>query len=418
MDLLLEKVFDKNRWDEAVLTGNDKGIDRAILKQLCLPMNRAKLKEQLEKHEYVIMPPHEAQIPKDNGDFRTVYVNTGTDRVLLSIINDVIFELCSDLVHSNCKSYQKGLSCGKTVQKISHRIVNMTSDTIGVKIDLTKYFDSVPIEYIDDVFDKIEKRTGPSCVLDLLRKYYHTDIVFDLKKKPIHKYSSLRQGCAFAAFLADSVLYDIDDTISRMDVEYVRYSDDILIIGNNWENAYAKLHDMLNSMTLTLNPKKIETLHKDKWFKFLGFSLKNGLISLSASRIKTFQHEIEKCTINQDETDIDIIISAVNHYLYAGPDGYCWATSVLPVINTDNDIQILNGFVMDAIRAAYTGKKKIGGLGTCKNKSTGIIVREKGRNVRQNKEKIPTLSNYMTLKCMQNAILTSKQAFDLLVATM
>ena len=175
---------------------------------------------------------------------------------------------------------------------------------------------------------------------------------------------------------------------------------------------------MLAEMTLTLNPKKVETLYKNEWFKFLGFSMKNGLISLSEKRLKTFQHEIENCTINRDETDINDIISTVNNYLYTGPDGYCWATSVLPIINTEEDIQILNGFIMDAIRAAHTGKKHIGGLGTCKNKSTGIIVREKGRNVKHNKEKIPVLSNYITLKCMQNAILTSKQAFDLLVATM
>lgn len=418
MDLLLEKVFSPDKWNDAITTGNDKGIDRATLKKFCLPTNRMELKRKLENHEYKITPPHEAQIPKDNGDFRTVYVNTGLDRVLLSIINDAIFELCADMIHSSCKSYQKGLSCGKTVQKVSRKIVEMTSPIIGVKIDLTKYFDSVPIEYIDSVLDKIEKRTGTSCILDLLKEYYHTDIVFDLQKRPMAKYSSLRQGCAFAAFLADAVLYDIDETISHMNVEYVRYSDDILIVGENWKEAYSKLQLMLAEMTLTLNPKKVETLYKDKWFKFLGFSMKNGLISLSEKRLKTFQHKIEDCTINRNETDINDIISTVNNYLYTGPDGYCWATSVLPVINTDEDIQILNGFIMDAIRAAHTGKKHIGGLGTCKNKSTGIIVREKGRNVKHNKEKIPVLSNYITLKCMQNAILTSKQAFDLLVATM
>ena len=168
MDLLLEKVFSPDKWNEAINTGNDKGIDRATLKKFCLPANRMELKRKLENHEYKITPPHEAQIPKDNGDFRTVYVNTGLDRILLSIINDVIFELCSDMIHQSCKSYQKGLSCGKTVQKVSHKIIEMDTPVIGVKIDLTKYFDSVPIEYIDSVFDKIEKRTGTSCILDLL----------------------------------------------------------------------------------------------------------------------------------------------------------------------------------------------------------------------------------------------------------
>lgn len=418
MDLLLEKVFEPDRWIDAIETGNEKGISRSLLKELCLPEKREALKQQIRRHEYKIAPPHEAQIPKDNGDFRTVYVNTGLDRVLLSIINDVVFELCHDMVHHSCKSYQKGLSCGKTVQEMSHKIAVMQEGIIGIKIDLTKYFDSVPIEYIDAVFTKIETHTGSSCILDLLKQYYHMDIVLDLQKKPIEKYSSLRQGCAFAAFLADSSLYNIDATISEMNVSYARYSDDILIIGENWENAYSRLKNMLAEMSLVLNPKKVEILHKDKWFKFLGFSMKDNLISLSEKRLKTFQREIEDCTIEQNTDDITKIISAVNRYLYKGPDGYCWATSVLPVINAEKDIQTLNGFIMDAIRAASTGKTKIGGLGVKLSGTDGVIIHEKGRHVKQNKEKIPTLSNYMTLKCMQNAILTSRQAFDMLVATM
>lgn len=418
MDKLLEKVFEKQRFLNAIQTGYEKGIPKKLLQHLSLPNVQADLKNQIANHDYHIAPPHEAQIPKDNGEFRTVYVNTGTDRVLLSIINDVVFELCADMVHPNCKSYQKGLSCGKTVKQISRQIASINESVIGVKIDLTKYFDSVPIQYIDTMFNKIEQRLGASCIIDLLREYYHMDIVLDLKKQPIEKYSSLRQGCAFAAFLADAILYDTDNQISQMPVNYIRYSDDILIIGEQWESAYQKLKLMLSDMNLTLNPKKIEILHKDKWFKFLGFSVKNDKISMSEKRLKTFQHEIEDCTIHNKSKDMNTVICRVNRYLYTGPDGFSWATSVLPVINSKQDIQILNGFIMDAIRAACTGKTNIGGLGIDTNAKNYIIRRERGRNVKQNKEKIPTLSNYMTLQCMQNAILTSKQAFNLLIATM
>lgn len=418
MDSLLENVFTEARWLSAVQEGQEKGIDRILLQQLCLPKVRMKLKQQLQQHTYHVSPPHEAKIPKDNGEYRTVYVNTGMDRVLLSIINDVIFEVCADMVHPSCQSYQKGLSCGKTVKQVSRKIARMTEPVIGVKIDLTKYFDSVPIRYIDNIFDKIEQRTGTSCIIDLLREYYHMDIVLDLDKQPVEKYSSLRQGCAFAAFLADASLYDIDRTVCQMDVTYVRYSDDIVIIGEHWQTAYQTLQTMLADMELILNPKKIETLYKDKWFKFLGFSVKNDKISMSEKRLKTFQREIEDCTIRGKSKDLNTVIDRVNRYLYTGPDGFCWATSVLPVINSKKDIQVLNGFIMDAIRAACTGKTNIGGLGVCRCAEDGIIRHEKGRNVKHNKEKIPTLSNYMTLQCMQNAILTSKQAFNLLIATM
>ena len=70
---------------------------------------------------------------------------------------------------------------------------------------------------------------------------------------------------------------------------------------------------------------------------------------------------------------------------------------------------------MDAIRASVTNKTKIGGLGVTTNNPDFTIMRGTGKNVTSNRKKIPILNNYMTLSCMQNAILTSRAAYDALV---
>ena len=418
-DILLEKFFETDRWSTAIAVANNKDIDMSLLKKLTDPRERVNIYRQIKNNEYVIAPPHEARIPKDDGTFRTVYINENTDRIFLSIANDLFFELCPELIHERCKSYQKHIGCGKIVQNVSQVIQSINTDEIGIKIDLSKYFDSVPIEYIDDIFNHIETKLGKSKILDIVKIYYHTNTVIDFDKNVIEKYSSLRQGCAVAAFLADSVLHDIDDFISNnYDVYYVRYSDDILILGNEWQTAYEQLSKMLNAKSLTLNPKKVEKLHKQTWFKFLGFTIKNDRISLSKSRIKTFQSEIEKRTICAPNNNISTITKRINHYLYKGNGEFSWATSVLPIINVEQDINTLNSFVMDAIRAAVTGKTKIGGLGFDEHATNKTILRGKGNNVKTNKEKIPILNNYTTIKCMQNAMLTNRQAYETLVRNM
>lgn len=418
MDFLLKTFFEKERWENAIQTGCDKEIDPSLLRELSSPEKRIELLNQIKSGEYTVAPPHEALIPKDDGTFRTVYVNEGIDRVLLAIVNDMFFELCPELVHPNCKSYQKGIGCGKIVKKASEVIRTVDTSTIGVKVDLSKYFDSVPRNYIDEVFDYVETKYGKSKLMDVVRKYYHTDTVIDINKELIEKYSSLRQGCAIAAFLADSVLFDIDDTISKLDVYYVRYSDDILIIGKEWKKGYEILKTMLAEKSLVLNPKKVEILSKDRWFKFLGFTIKDDKISLSKSRIKSFQKEIEKRTVQGKNRDERQIVNAVYHYLYKGCGEYSWATSVLPVINVDKDINTLNSFVMDAIRAAVTGKTRIGGLGALTDSPLSTISRGTGRNVKSNKEAIPRLNDYtVTLMCMHNAINTSKEAYKTLAST-
>ena len=169
---------------------------------------------------------------------------------------------------------------------------------------------------------------------------------------------------------------------------------------------------------MKLNPKKVEYLTMDKWFKFLGFSIKGSMISFSPNRLKTFQKEIESRTIRKRGITLKKAVDSVNRYLYKGNGEYSWATQTLPVCNVRVDINELNKFVMDCLRAVETGKHKVGGLGYVKDKPDGCVVRGIGRNVKanRNKSKSKEIEGYLTIGCMQNAILTRRAAYNTLVA--
>lgn len=431
MDKILEMFFDGGRWEYAIAKGVGKDVPKNWLYQLCKPEVRLQMYEAIKNGKYEIAPPHTALIPKDTpGEFRTVYVNEAADRVLLSIANDLLFELMSDRVHPRCKSYLKGVGCGRVVQEVSAQMVrnngmtlSRTNDApkIGWKSDLSKYFDSVPLRYIDQAFDMVEERHGRSALVDVLRKYYHADIYFDPDGNLCEKYQSLKQGCSVASWLADVILYHIDDKLAALNGYYVRYSDDMLFIGPDAEKAMQILTDELAAMDMKLNPKKVEWLDADHWFKFLGFSIKGTSISLSSTRIKSFQHEIEARTIKRPAGKptgtVAQAINRVNRYLYRGDgQGHSWATQVLPIVNVRKDIDTMNAFVMDCLRAVYTGKKNLGGLGYDKQGREGCILRGKGRNVSANRRKTgDDIGGYLSLGCMQNALRTSKAAYESLV---
>ena len=106
-------------------------------------------------------------------------------------------------------------------------------------------------------------------------------------------------------------------------------------------------------------------------------------------------------------------------YLYKGDGTYSWATSVLPIINVQKDIDTLNEFVMDAIRACATKKRKIGGLGSVNNMADHTILRGVGRNVTANRGKTDKeIDGYLSLRCMQNALLTRRAVYETLVRSM
>lgn len=418
-DILLQKFFEMPRWEQALETGVDKHIDKGELRKLTSPEVRLALYNAIVNDNYEIAPPHQAQIPKDNGDMRIVYVNENVDRIFLSIANNLFFEMFPEFVHKSCKSYQSGIGCGKVVQEVSRQVINTKTIEVGIKADLTKYFDRVPIRYIDEIFDRMEAKTGKSKIIDIVRKYYHADLCFDINGDLIEHYQSLKQGCAVASFLADAVLYPIDKAVSELDVYYVRYSDDLLALGNEWKRAYALIRKMLNDMKLELNPKKVEILRKDRWFKFLGFYIKGNQITLSKSRVKSFQKEIEARTIKQRNVSVKRAINQVQSYLYKGDGTYSWATSVLPIINVQKDIDTLNEFVMDAIRACATKKKKIGGLGSVNDKEDCTILRGTGKNVTANRNKTDKeIDGYLSIRCMQNALLTRRAVYETLVRSM
>jgi hypothetical protein len=176
---------------------------------------------------------------------------------------------------------------------------------------------------------------------------------------------------------------------------------------------------MVADMEMTLNPKKVEQVYKNKWVKFLGFNIKGDKITLSKSRVKSFQKEIEARTIKQRNISTTRALNQVNSYLYKGDGTYSWATSVLPIINVQKDIDTLNTFVMDCIRACSTNKKKIGGLGSVNDKEDYTILRGTGRNVTANRNKTEKeIANYLSIRCMQNALLTRRAVYETLVRSM
>ena len=419
MDILLQKFFETDRWEKALETGVGKGIDKGELRRLTCPEVRVAMYNCIISDNYEIAPPHQAEIPKDDGTMRIVYVNENVDRVFLSIVNDMLFEMFPGMIHKSCKSYQSGIGCGKVVQEVSRKLCNTAGKVIGWKSDLSKYFDTVPLEFIDKVFDEIEEKVGKSKIIDIVRKYYHTNLCFDVDGNLIEHYQSLKQGCAVASFLADVMLYHIDERLSTMDGYYVRYSDDCLYIGTDCEKAMELMKMYLGKMRLTLNPKKIEYLTHDKWFKFLGFNLMNDQITLSKGRVKSFQKEISARTTNLRRVSLKKAVNSVNNYLYKGDGQFSWSTSVLPIINVQKDIDTLNEYVLDSLRACATGKKKIGGLGVVMDKDDYTILRGTGKNVAANRLKTEKeIEGFLSIRCMQNALLCNRSVYETLVRSL
>lgn len=419
---LFDMMCETQRWQELLDNATAKGIELCTIRELCFSSKRNEILSLIQADKYTIFPPHIARIPKDTlGEFREVYVNEGLDRIILTLINDCLSELFKDMIHPSCKSYQKGIGTQAVVTEIAEKISELnTTGNIGWKADFSKYFDNVSLTTTDAVFDSLEAQLGfpkgKEPVINLLRRYYHQDFYFDTAGELQSKYQGLKQGCAVASFLANVCLYELDEYMSRKYAIYYRYSDDVVIIDKNTSKAIKEMNMIITKHGVSLNPKKVEPLYSDKWFKFLGFLIKGNQITLSPRRVKSFQKEIEKRTIKSKCGSAVAAKRKVIQYLYGGE--YSWSTACLSVINVQSDINELNKFIMDCIRACETGKKRIGGLGSVTNLPDKTILRGKGRNVAANKEKMVHIEQYITVGGMQKDLKICRPVFETVVRGM
>ena len=216
-----------------------KDIRKDQLIRLADEHTRLQIANAMRKGNFEISPPHTAQIPKRQRRVPHGVRERADGPCDTQYRQRPLFDLMPEMLHETCKSYQTGIGCGRVVIEVSHQIVNAAKNgVLGWKSDLSKYFDSVPIQFVDEAFDKVEAKHGHSVLIDVLRKYYHSDLYFDEENRLRSQYQSLKQGCAVASWLADVLLYGLDEELSELNGYYVRYSDDMLFVGADYEKQW------------------------------------------------------------------------------------------------------------------------------------------------------------------------------------
>jgi len=341
----------------------DKRIDHSVVKWLSDPEKRAFILMAMESGQYRIAPPHIVLIPKPgSSEMRKVYCNEQLDRIVCTQIGHVYQQMFGDRIHPACVSYQRGIGVGHIVKRISDYIASHPN-LKGAKFDIHHYFDEISEEARDAALKELN--TG-SCIDQIVWDYLHDDTVVDENGDVISVYKGIAQGFAVSPFLANYLLRDVDDAISKLDVLYYRYSDDILILGPDFEKARAILYEGLKQKGLSINPKKVTPIDASTPFTFLGFKIHRDRITFSDDSLKRFKSKIRSYTKTRkgqalkSEKVLAKVIREINHDLYVAymqnDREFGWAEYMFGIVNVLEDIEMLDKYVKDHLRHVFTGK--------------------------------------------------------------
>lgn len=340
-----------------------KGIPLDEVRNFTEPEFRLRLAKLMLAGKCRIAPPHILLIPKpDSDEKRKVYCNNAMDRIICTQVAHVYNRMYKDLIHPCCVSYQKGVGVPHIVRSISQYLVTHPGLT-GWKMDIHHYFDAVSEAARDQALKELD---SGSCIDRIVWDYLHDDVILDEHGEVQHVYKGIAQGFAVSPFLANYLLRDMDEAVSRLNVLYYRYSDDLLILGPDADRAKEIVASMLAEKGLQIHPRKCVPVDASTRFTFLGFDICGGDITFSQSSLKRIKKDIRSLTKTrkgQDKRSEEVlhkVIRQINHKLYVAhiinDKEFGWGEYFLGTVTVEADIRMLDEYIKDHIRHTYTGK--------------------------------------------------------------
>lgn len=363
---------------------------------------------------------------------RVVYIYSNRDRYVQGVLCKAI-ALCYDSkVHTDCYSYRTGVSTTTAVRKT---FANLDLNSMYVlKVDISAYFYSVRRDKILNLLNHIflgdnavnENDYLATNLLNILKPIYEDDRVWcpvgelngnhrsnlatederntfeavhNMNSDRFHlinEFKSLTAGSSFSGFLANCLLYDLDEHISKIEgIKYARYSDDILIAHESKSvliDILAEMREMLAEYGLEINNKKVSWFEKDDIVTFLGIkAFDNNRTSIQSkqstdetskivydlgdetvSRFKKFIKDAAKKTRRKLECrkvkpsvhDLEIacikLFKLYNQIMYKcyieDKRKFGWAFYAFRCINTIETLRLLDFYIKDTVRYVYSGK--------------------------------------------------------------
>jgi len=160
------------------------------------------------------------------------------------------------------------------------------------KTDVKFYYDSIDhFTLLMKLHDYIQDSKIINYVWQFLNRCVEWGGLYQNIKRGLPRASSL------SPLLGAFYLLDLDREMEKMDVRYVRYQDDILILApTRWKlkKAIRVLNRTFNELGLEQHPDKTLIGRTERGFDFLGYFLKPSSLSVARKTIERFKERIAR----------------------------------------------------------------------------------------------------------------------------
>lgn len=303
---------------------------------------------------------------------RIVYSFQGAEGIFLKFIAFQLFRY-DNLFCKNCYAFRRSYG---VKQAISHlQGFPYLQSKYCLKVDISNYFNSIDVDILLQKLDFLQEEDA--LVYNLFERILKEDRVLEDGHIIRDKHGAMA-GTPISPFFANVYLSEVDWYFYNAEFPYFRYSDDILLIADSYEELLerqALLYQWLDKLGLSLNPDKVRLIKPGEPIEFLGFYYQNGHIDLSENTIRKTKQKIKrkadalrrwqrKKELSSEKAAIGLI-NAMNRKFFGKPhkensseetDEFTWNRWFFPNLTTDTGLREIDGYLQDYIRYAVTGR--------------------------------------------------------------
>jgi len=313
------------------------GIDGMTVTELrpWLHEHWPEIRDRLEAGTYQPQPVRRVAIPKPFGGERLLGVPTALDRLIQQALLQALSPVFDPRFSNDSFGFRPGRSPHQAVERARQSIAN--GAVWVVDVDLDAFFDRVQH---DALMARLARRVDDKQVLRLVRRYLVAGVMADGVKQPSEE--GTPQGSPLSPLLANVMLDDLDQELTRRGHRFVRYADDLMVYVRS-ERAGLRVMDSISSfveqrLKLRVNRRKSAVAPAAKRpFLGFGFFVRDGKVKvrIDPDARKRAKARLRKLTARSWSVSMEQRLQAINRFTVGWTAYFAYADTPTPFRELD-----------------------------------------------------------------------------------
>ena len=301
---------------------------------------------------------------------RTVYIYPPAESAVLKLLCWLMLRRYDSLFSAGLWSFRPGRTAQGAIRTLT--AVPDLKTLWSYQADISDYFNSVPVPLLLPLLEEVTGEDPRLCTF--LRRLLAEPEVLD-HGVPVTEQKGIMAGTPLSAFYANLFLRELDAHFTALGIPYARYSDDILLLTSDREEAEthaAFLRNFLAERGLAINPAKERLAGPEEGWTFLGFQWRAGEIDIAPATVKKLKQKMRRKTRalcrwrdrkgRTGEQAAAAFLRIFNRKLLESPatSDLSWSRWFFPTINTDKSLRVIDRYAQDCVRVLVSGRRTKG----------------------------------------------------------